>query len=192
MRLENAANVKASQKERLNIQRASDLRDQIVHDEFELNKFECKKIFAQLFELVHFFHANHFKREIHVHIAKGHWAVEARLMGYFRKNFVIYNDIEMPKEAPAEIVAAQGRTHVWDGHLKYARIKYGDKAEWGEVDPTYADSPCHDCLVVKGQYHVEGCDMERCPKCGGQFFCCSCGWEPCHFTESGGPRSSMP
>ena len=35
---------------------------------------------------------------------------------------------------------------------------------------------CHDCNIVnkKGNYHHLGCDMERCPKCGGQLISCGC------------------
>jgi len=33
---------------------------------------------------------------------------------------------------------------------------------------------CHDCNIVNGGFHHPGCDVERCPKCGGQLITCGC------------------
>ena len=38
-------------------------------------------------------------------------------------------------------------------------------------DPTRR---CHDCGVESGGLHHPGCDMEKCPKCGGQLISCGC------------------
>ncbi len=31
---------------------------------------------------------------------------------------------------------------------------------------------CHDCGAHPGHFHHPGCDMERCPWCGGQLITC--------------------
>jgi len=43
-------------------------------------------------------------------------------------------------------------------------------------DPDYGgpDQLCHDCWTLRGGFHHPGCDMESCPKCGGQLISCGC------------------
>ena len=33
---------------------------------------------------------------------------------------------------------------------------------------------CGDCWKKTGEYHADNCDIERCPKCGGQLLSCDC------------------
>lgn len=73
---------------------------------------------------------------------------------------------------PDRLRAAQLETTCDVNGVEFPRVRYGEEAEdWGANE-----SPCHDCAAIRGEYHVPGCDVERCPACGGQYwFGCECG-----------------
>ncbi len=89
------------------------------------------------------------------------------------KRFVMYNGRKVIEGWPEQIAAAQQQTTYLIGGEEHPRVRYGDEADDWNAD----EEPCHDCLAVKGQYHVPGCDVEECPVCGGQAITCGCGEE---------------
>jgi hypothetical protein len=60
---------------------------------------------------------------------------------------------------------------------RYLRIPY--QPRWNAGDST---KRCGDCGVRPGGYHHLGCDLERCPRCHGQLFCCDC-WHDAETDE---------
>lgn len=54
----------------------------------------------------------------------------------------------------------------------YYPIKVGDEGDWYE---NCTDGPCDDCGRTFEEPHLPGCDIERCPACGGQMISCDCG-----------------
>lgn len=57
---------------------------------------------------------------------------------------------------------------------------FGDEPGWRT-----SSNRCGDCGAFRGGWHHPGCDIQRCPACGGQLLSCGC-----RFDEDG-PRGSL-
>ena len=43
---------------------------------------------------------------------------------------------------------------------------------------------CGDCQALEGENHELGCDLERCPFCGGQLISCDCCYQILHIDSA--------
>jgi len=95
---------------------------------------------------------------------------------------VTYNGVSMDEAWAGKIAESQEQPYYTAQGVRYPRIRYGDE------DPRWGQTPCHNCLAVKGQFHVTAeCEFEKCPKCG-----LSIGGHTCHFDEFGEDKKRPP
>lgn len=170
-------------RERDAIEKARKWRDRIIHHEFRFSVYEAKAIYSRLFEFSTTFHSEHLGGELHTHVEETHWKKEAELMEFFQQEFIIYNGIEVPRGLPADIVRAQTIEHYTVEGVAYPRIRYGSELGF-QPDWTRA---CGDCAVAVGQFHLDHCDIETCPRCGQQALSC-----PCAYAEWEKERLALP
>src|SRR5207253_6029125 len=86
---------------------------------------------------------------------------------------IVFRGVTVLAEWPQQLREAQRRPFCRVGGVLKQRVRYGSETkDWG------ADrQPCHDCAAIKGELHVVGCDVERCPNCAGQYISCGCNIE---------------
>jgi ribosomal protein L7/L12 len=97
------------------------------------------------------------------------------------KKRVKYRGREMVEGWPEKIKQAQKMPIVVIENVEYKRIPYGSVQEGALAAPKC----CHDCYVNHGEFHVFGCDVERCPKCGGQQIGCDCNVNEEQYDKNG-------
>ena len=84
---------------------------------------------------------------------------------------IIFRGVQVSRGWPERLREAQLEITCRPNGVETPRIWYGGEPDWAH------DRPCRDCAAIKGEYHVPGCDVERCPACGGQlWFGCACEW----------------
>lgn len=66
------------------------------------------------------------------------------------------------------------------GSCAFHHVSFGPQKEkhqrqvWRPELIGFDHGPCPDCNAGVGRYHHAYCDIERCPRCGGQMLSCEC------------------
>lgn len=81
---------------------------------------------------------------------------------------VEYNGVWMSTEWVENIIASQDIVTLSINGETLARVPFGKESDGPDT------SHCGDCAVMVDQFHVPGCDIEECPRCGGQLLSCDC------------------
>jgi len=159
------------------INRARELRNQMIHYDVVLLFPNVYHDYANLWNFTNEFIEKILNENLFDKIDKDLLNNFDNLEHMFSDGIVYFNGLFISKELMNEIVEEQEKTHITINGKEYARVKYGDPMEYAGLEPCiheYPVLPCHDCQVIKGQVHVAGCDVERCPKCGGQLLFDDC------------------
>jgi hypothetical protein len=164
---------------RLNL--AQQYRNQMLHYDVYLKFPNVYHDYANILNFITEFYNSFLQKNendyLHEHIRRNLWKYEDELAYAFVEEIVFYNDIFMPSALKNELESEQDRKYLAINGNMYERIRYGSPQEYSDISSDYAETLCHDCKAIKGQIHLEGCDMERCPKCGGQLITCTCNAE---------------
>ena len=83
---------------------------------------------------------------------------------------IIYRGRTVISTWPDRLAEAQEMKYHTIAGSRHKRVRYGDEdQDWGD-----RRGPCPDCAAIMGELHVPGCEIERCPMCGGQVLGCDC------------------
>lgn len=162
---------------RLNL--AHKIRNQILHYDVILEFPDAYHTYANLMNFVRGFYSEYLAESEddlvwkHLNINLHELDEIHDLLDYaFIEEIVFFNGIFMQKYLKEEISEEQGRSTLIINGKEYRRTTYGIDSL--DLSADYFEAPCRACSVIKGQYHLYGCDMEWCPKCKKQLITCDC------------------
>lgn len=168
------------------LEKANRLRNQFVHGTVKIKSEEIKVKFSNLIVLYKKYHEQQLGSDsIPLGDSSFHRAITELLD--FADHGVVYRGQEMTvewcKELKEEIENNRTiQSIVYDDGKVYNRIKFGSEKEVFKnnsieynADSIFELEYCPDCTAIQGEYHLDNCDWEVCPRCYKQLLSCDCG-----------------
>jgi hypothetical protein len=163
------------------IKKAIRFRNDFIHYEVKLHTEDLKTVYCRLLKLY---------TNIYRYFLDKEFYVDSYPRGY--DNFMSFTDYLVPfrrreirkdllEEVKQEIIENQKYHFYIHNGIKYRRVTYGSELDrfpelraFKDDKSIYEYKYCDDCSAKVGEYHDVMCDLERCPKCGGQRLTCEC------------------
>lgn len=178
LRLKNLNALSLSNDEIDFVQNCFRLRNKFIHYEAEIDCNRMKEQFAKLTVLFMKIYSNFVgNNKINYNTDKDEfYNNQINELVYFDENLTIFRGQEVQKDElegyKKELDFNQKHSVLKDEQgVEFKRIKYSSVRNYTEKEYEY----CGDCGAINDEYHVFGCDIEECPKCGGQLLSCECG-----------------
>lgn len=172
--------------------KCAQLRNEFIHFKVEFNSQQLKKKYAMLYHLYKNIHADFIQNEIVLIEERQKYFMQE--LDRFTEDMVIFRGGEYTHEQYLNLLKDIENNNKIDVYVDlegnaFKRIKYGNEAD--SIGEAYLmkhnisdESPaeffsrnltyCGACEAKKGEYHLELCDCEICPKCFGQLLSCGC------------------
>lgn len=176
IRLKNLGNLPLSQEEIEYVDRGFKTRNRFIHYKVEMECDKVKESYAKLFSIYKKLYEKYTgKKNVEYGETKDLYNKLDTELSNFAENLVIFRGFEIYKSElerlKKEIEFNQKNCFVVDNNgNRFQRIKYYSNM----LDDNRLYRYCGDCCAVDGEYHLFGCDIERCPQCGNQLLSCDC------------------
>lgn len=182
-RIINLKNALISSEQRDFILNCGEIRNKFIHYKVEYNSIEIKRKFCKLVEIYSEIHRRTIRTKVVLWKNNEFFYKDSIKKA---KDFYVYRGIEFSKKElekfKKEIKTNSEYNYYYDENDNvFPRIKFGS-----EEDGAFSsnDKYCPDCIAKLGEYHMDLCDIEQCPKCGGQLLSCDCIKGMCYIEEA--------
>lgn len=178
-RIVNFTKIPIDDTEMIRLRNCAKLRNQLIHYKVDISTQEIQIRYSSLLKIYSSLYLKIEGKEIEWQTGEQKRIVSN--LRYFEDNMTIKRGVDIRKtdieNFENDIALAQKHKYFINknGFVR-ERIKLGEEHKYIKTEiGTLFDWPyCDDCTAKQGEYHLDLCDLERCPFCYGQALSCEC------------------